>query len=844
LDLREFSETWIDVQETLIDIIVLGLLVFQFAAVAWVRPDDRLRCWVVGWLCILAHFGFELWRPTAGKWQSVQACALVDTLALGGIFFCISTMIVFEGRRRALRLWVGLTIPTLVCLSLAATGGAGARTLSFAVLLRQMMAVFLAARMRRNRQVVASMATLACLISGAWCLYGIQRGHPEIVIGALLSEIYLVTAIDFWNNVRLRTIAVRTISAGLVAWFAVFPVGYLFQRVWPQLSIDPDFWNLPKICVAVGMILLVIEEQILSARAAGEEYRLLFHGNPCPMWILDAETTQFLDVNQVALDQHGYTREEFLHLKLKEVLHAKMWEDALRQLAWPDPVPNRASWHIRKDGAVVPMDISAYSIHFHGRHCRFVMAQDVTEREALAQRLIDQAQHDALTGLSNRLLFREQLTEAVRQLTGTEKKLAILCLDIHRFKRINDVYGPRIGDECIQRVAAILRSRVRTVDFVARTGGDEFTIVLTEIESPAAAGQTAQELRELLIEPLLVKNYKIQLSLSMGLAFCPDDGAGADALWRSAEGALRRSQAAGVGQIVWLSPEVSRAAEKQIEIEAYMRKALNEDGYELVYQPLYGFDGRVHALEALLRLEHPQYGAISPVDFIPLAEEMGLIVPLGQWVIEQACRQLLLWRDQDMRMVPVAVNLSVMQLMHIDFAERLMETLEQYGINPHWIHLEVTETAAMLNLDEVSNQMAALSALGIRFSLDDFGTGHSSLGRLHQLRLSVLKIDRSFIRDLWRQKGTYSIVQAILSMAHSLGHEVVAEGVETESQLECLRELHCDLLQGFLLSRPVPPEQVPELANTIHPAFGLNSRMEPCPALPFPESVKVALKAS
>jgi EAL domain-containing protein (putative c-di-GMP-specific phosphodiesterase class I) len=267
-----------------------------------------------------------------------------------------------------------------------------------------------------------------------------------------------------------------------------------------------------------------------------------------------------------------------------------------------------------------------------------------------------------------------------------------------------------------------------------------------------------------------------------------------------------------------------------MEIEAYMSENLCDGRYKVVYQPLYGFDGQVHSLEALLRLNHPTYGAVGPDVFIPIAEATGLIISLGQWVIEEVCRQIVAWSDQGMRMVPVAVNISALQLMHVDFSERFVETLIRYGVDPMWIHLEVTESAVIGNLDAVSNQMAALSALGISFSLDDFGTGLSSLGRLHKMSTSILKIDVSFTRDLCAKGGTYSIVQAIISMAHSLGHVVVAEGVETEMQLACLRQLHCDLLQGFLLARPAIPEAIPALTKTIHPAIANPSQANcyPC----------------
>jgi diguanylate cyclase (GGDEF)-like protein/PAS domain S-box-containing protein len=751
-------------------------------------------------------------------------------------------MVLIEGIKRTLWVSSAITVSTLVCVNLATSGYGGTRWLWIAVIARQVLAILLGVQ-GRNRDAIKSLRALALLIAMVWMVYGIHSGHPEVVVLALLAELFLLAAIDFGSYSWRRSLATYTMIISLVAWAAVFPVAYFVGQFWPRIAIDNDFWNMPKLCVATGMILLVIEEQIRAERGLTEEYRLLFEGSPRSMWILDVETLRILDVNQAALDLHGYTRAEFLRLKLADILESGMVDEATRQVKWREPSPTRASRHIRKDGSVVPMDITAHNIEFHGRRCRFIMAQDVTEREALAQRLIDQAQHDALTGLANRMLFGEQLTEAVQQIRGVDDKLAILCLDIQRFKRVNDVYGPRIGDACIQRVASILRTRVHALDLLARTGGDDFTLVLTGIRSAAAAEQVAIELREVLTQPLQVDDYRIQLSLNMGLAFYPDDGKDANALWRSAESALRRAQDAGGGQIAWLSPEVSKAAEKQIDIEAYMRVALDGNGYHLVYQPLYGFDGQVQGLEALLRLDHPRYGPISPVDFIPIAEETGLIVPLGQWVIEQACRQLLLWRNQGMRMVPVSVNLSLLQLMRMDFAGRLMATLKKYGIDPQWIHLEVTETAAMLSLDEVSKQMAAVSSLGVMFSLDDFGTGQSSLARLHQLHLSELKIDRSFINDLRLHEGSYSIVQSILSMAHSLGHRVVAEGVETEEQLECLRGLHCDLLQGFLLSRPVRPEEIPALASAAHPAFGRSPGVKSYPPQAVQEHAEAALLA-
>lgn len=810
-------------QAIFVNIVVLGLLVFLFGVVFWTRPDDRLRCWIAGWLCVLAHFAAASFNPASAIWIGVRDCVTVDTLALAGVFLAVSTHILTERRRASALTGILLTTATLLCLNVAVMGPKNIWLLCCLVLARQGTAVYATWRVRPRRWPVASIVLLAAFFSSAWMVYGALHARPQIVTCALLAEIYLVTAIEFWNSGWQRTVALKAIVAGLAAWAAVFPASLLMHVFLSQTGVSLEMWNIPKFCVAVGMILMVFEEDTRAAQALTEEYRLLFEANPHPLWVTDCTTLQFLRVNQAALDAHGYRRDEFLRLKLTDIL-----------APGATPALGRASRHVRKDGSILPMDITPHNIVFQGKPCRFVLGIDVTERDELERKLVRQAHHDALTGLPNRILFQEKWKEAVCESRAGQEKLAILCLDIHRFKRINDIYGVQIGDECLKRVAEILVSQARSKDIVARTGDEEFAMALSGVKSAASVEQAASELREILAEPLLIEGYKVQLTFSMGLAVCPDDGTEAMALWRGAESALRMAQAAGGAQTVWLSPELNRAAEKQIELETYMRAQLEEGGFHLAYQPFYSFDGSVLGLEALLRLDHPIRGAVSPAEFIPIAEETGLIVPLGQWVLEEVCRQLNAWREQGMHPVPISVNVSGMQLMRIDFPARVMETLKRYGIDPQWIHLEVTETVAMGNLAEVAERMTSLTSRRISFSIDDFGTGHSSLGRLHQLPISVLKIDQSFIAQLGAQNGTYSIVQAIISMAHALGHRLVAEGVETEDQLASLRDLECDLLQGFLLSRPVAPERVPDLVATRHEAFSYVSCVEDKnPLLPF-----------
>ena len=805
-------------QEFLVDAVIVGLFVFLFAAMSSGRGDVRLRLWTAGWLSILAHFLAELWQPTGHGWQVVHGSISISALAVGGTCFVFSATIHRAKGKLVKHLGMGLVVLTLVALSLAVDGTCPRWVLAVLVAARQADAVFLAMQARKIRLQFFALSALVCLTTGAWMLAGVLYGQPEIVIYALLGEIYFIAAIDFYANGWYQSAALKTMIGGFAAWGAVFPLAYWAARLWPHFAIDREVWNVPKFCVAVGMILVVIEEDTRAAHALGEDYQLLFDGNPEPLWLVEIDTLRFLGANQAALDLHGYTREEFLQLKLTDVLPPEVWEVTKGNVRSGQETHHRKVRQLRKDGANVFFDVRVRETVFQGKRCRFAMAIDVTEQEELKHELDRKAVHDQLTGLPNRILLPDLLAKAVKHAVEAKEKLAVLSIDIDRFKRVNDVYGLRIGDECIERVAELFVSRLRSLDIVARTGGDEFTIVVTGLKSTVTAEQAVHDLLGAIAEPLIIQGYKIELPISIGVAVGPDDGVDALALWRGAERARVEAKAAGGSRAEWFSAELRKAAEEQMELEAYLRTRMDEGGLHLAYQPIYGLDGTICSMEALLRLDHPDFGVVSPVKLIPIAEAAGLIIPLGEWVIEEACRQLLIWKSEGVPLVPVAVNVSGLQIVHVDFARRLMSTLERYSIDPRLMHIEVTESVAMRNVADVTEQMKALSAKGIEFSIDDFGTGHSSLSRLSQLGASILKIDKSFMTPNCTENA-HTIVQAIITMAHTLGHKVVAEGVETEQQLACLRELHCDLFQGYLLSRPVAPDLIPALMGAVHPAF-------------------------
>jgi len=819
-------------QDAAIAIAYSTLLVFLFGTVAWVRrPDDRVVCWFAGWLMLLCAYAAVFSELHAGGWHRIAATVLaVDLIAMVGIFFVVASAIPERGRRFGILLGTVITVPTLLCLTLATLNVQSRWLLVAAVLMRQLPLIFTGWEMRRFRRkfglaLVALRSTDALLLVGL-----IAYGNFRWIAPVILGEVFCAAGMGVWNTRTGRTIGMRVAAFGLLAWAAAYPLAELVHRIWPQIAIYSDIWNPPKVCVAVGMMLIVFEEGVRDTRALARDYRLTFDGNPSPLWIFDVETLRFLAVNDAACALHGYTREEFLELRLPDILHPEMRAIAIREAREPKPTPNQASRHLRKDGTALPIDITAYSTIFKGRPCRFVLGLDATNREHLVKELEYQQGHDALTGLKNRQAFEVRLSQAVAKAIEDEKKLAILCIDLYHFKRLNEVYGPRLGDLCVQFAASVLSAHLRPGDFVARTGDGEFAMVLTGLKDLTAAEQMTSRLNEKLKEPVWIGGYEIPISFSIGLAVCPEDGRDGITLWRPAENALHRAQTGGSGEVVWLSPDLRLAAEKRLEIASTIAKMLEEDRFHLVYQPLYASDGTVSGLEALLRLNHPRYGAIEPSIVVDTAEETGLIVQLGHWVLDRACQQLKAWMDEGVNLVPLAINVSAMELMHKGYAERMAQTLLEYSINVDWIHLEVTETAAMDNLKALSGEMSVLSALGCRFSIDDFGTGHSSLGRLHQLPISILKIDRSFVEQLCETENgetSLTIVQVVLSMAHALGLHVVAEGVETECQLKRLSQLGCDLFQGFLLSRPVLPEEVPALLERKHPAFKMAQASPP-----------------
>ena len=439
-----------------------------------------------------------------------------------------------------------------------------------------------------------------------------------------------------------------------------------------------------------------------------------------------------------------------------------------------------------------------------------VLEEQIEEARVYSQQLSHQANHDILTSLPNRILLQDRLNQALARCRRSKAMMAVFSIDLDRFKQVNDTFGHRVGDLYLKEVAQRLSSRVRDGDTLARTGGDEFTAILENVRSPEDASGVARALIETLHRPIVLEGASHMASASIGVALYPFDGSDSDSLRRAADQAMTRAKHQGAGHLETSSEE----ARETLDIESTLRKALEVGGFHLQFQPQVRRDGSIAALEALLRFRHPKLGMLPPSRFIPIAEESGLIVPIGDWVLQEVCRQGVEWRSKFGVGMRIAVNVSPLQFSRADFATNVASIFRKSGYDPSLIELELTETLVMRDVQESSRQLSQLKRLGFHIAVDDFGTGYSSLSYLHQLPIDTLKIDKSFIDKVTEPAGTRPIVEAVLSLSRSLSLTTIAEGVESREQCEILNQLGCDIIQGFYFFKPLPIDSVEQLLST------------------------------
>jgi diguanylate cyclase (GGDEF)-like protein/PAS domain S-box-containing protein len=430
--------------------------------------------------------------------------------------------------------------------------------------------------------------------------------------------------------------------------------------------------------------------------------------------------------------------------------------------------------------------------------------EDITERQRSEERIAHMARHDALTDLPNRVLLREQLEHELKRVKRGEC-LAVLCLDLDQFKGVNDALGHPVGDELLKMVSVRLRGCTREIDTVARVGGDEFAIIMTQIQQPTDAAALSKRIRESVTKPYQIDGHQIVTDISIGISVAPIDAVTPDPLLRNADMALYGAKADGRGTFRFFEPEMNTRMKTRRELEMDLRKALLGREFELHYQPLVNLETNdVNAFEALLRWDHATRGMVSPAEFIPIAEETGLIVPLGEWVLRTACEEAVNWPDH----IKVAVNLSPAQLNNRNLLTMVKEALTETGMSAHKLQLEITETVLLQNTFATLATLHELRRMGVQIALDDFGTGYSSLSYLRSFPFDKIKIDRSFIQDLSNGAEPLAIVNAVAGLAKCLNMTSTAEGVETQQQLEALQSIGCTEMQGYLFSCARPAGEI------------------------------------
>lgn len=538
-----------------------------------------------------------------------------------------------------------------------------------------------------------------------------------------------------------------------------------------------------------------------------------------------------VEANATAERVYGRKREELVQMSMRDLRAPDTLEQIPAQMAQvlKDKRTLFITRHIDREGHLIPVEVSARVVSTQEGERILVVIRDISERLAAQDQLVYQEQHDALTGLPNLILFRERLAQAMALSHHQHKRLAVLVLNLNRYKLINDTFGHSKGDVVLQSISRRLANALPPEATIARQGGDEFLILLPFIEHESEIARTAGQLLATFVQPFSLDGKDLYPSATIGISVFPSDSDELETLLQQANTALHHAKAVQPGSYCFFTTHFNTQFSHRLEIEIKLRQALENDQFCLYYQPLLDLQtGELTGVEALTRWQLPDQEPIPPSVFIPVAEETGLIVPLGHWVIETACRQFLVWQKLRLPVPKVAVNLSVRQFNDPGLEKMIREILTQTGLSPSCLEIEITESVLLDNVEQAMKVLSALKRMGITLAIDDFGTGYSSFSYLHHLPVDKLKIDRSFTNDIGGSSGA-KVAIGIIQLAHSLGLKVLAEGVETQEQLDFFRCHLCDEFQGYLASRPLPFDTFTERAKSGPFPFWLST-------MPYPAS--------
>ncbi|MDD5175329.1 MAG: EAL domain-containing protein [Sterolibacterium sp.] len=566
--------------------------------------------------------------------------------------------------------------------------------------------------------------------------------------------------------------------------------------------------------VVAGLLHFLDKQELATEalEASEEKFRAFFEGGGDAFFLLDVDG-YFKEVNPAACERLGYAREELLGMQVKDIcttesfaLRAKRAEALQRNghLVFE-------SGYITKSGDAVPVEVNSKVMTFNRRPHIFAHVRDISERRKTEEKIEFLAHHDILTGLPNLLMLKDRFELALAYAERAGVKVGLMFLDLDNFKTINDSLGHQYGDALLQEVATRLSGCVRDTDTISRHGGDEFLIVLADLRDPDAINSVAAKIHSLLTPPFNINSHELSTSPSIGVAVYPDDGRDFDTLLKMADTAMYQAKEAGRNTYRFFTERMNADALEQLNLGNALRHGLERKEFQLYYQPQVDLEtGNIVGAEALLRWWSSEYGLIMPDRFISIAENSGLIVPIGEWVLNEACRQAVVWRDAGLPNLVVGVNLSAVQLKRGDLEKMVAKALSTSGLDPGRLELELTESMLIHDTEKVLATVTRLKALGIKLAIDDFGTGYSSLSYLRRFQVDKLKIDQSFIRDIANDPEDAAIVRAIVQMARSLKLRTIAEGVESEAMLEHLRDYQCDEAQGYLYSKPMPAEEFAE----------------------------------
>ncbi|HUW50647.1 MAG TPA: EAL domain-containing protein [Sulfuricella sp.] len=492
-----------------------------------------------------------------------------------------------------------------------------------------------------------------------------------------------------------------------------------------------------------------------------------------------------------------------------DTFYREMWESLLETGHWQGEI-----WNKRKNGEIYPEWMSVGNVkNDQGETTHFVGTfSDITQRKAAEERINYLAHHDALTGLPNRTLLNDRIGQTLAACQYQHHKAALLLIDLDRFKNINESLNHDFGDHLLQLVAERLGGCIRALDTLARSGGDEFVVLMSEVHNLGEISVMAKAILTAMNQPFQVEGQEIIITSSIGISVYPDDGDDTQTLLKNADVAMYRAKEQGRNNCQFYTQNMNVRTFETLVLENSLRHALKLQQFELHYQPQLDIaSGTIIGMEALIRLHHPELGMVPPANFIPIAEETGLIVPIGEWVIQQACIQTKAWHDLGYDDLHVAVNLSARQFRQPGLVQTVEKALADSGLPPARLELELTESILMQDTEETLATLLRLKDMGVQLSIDDFGTGFSSLGYLKRFNLDKLKIDQSFVRDITSDPNDLAIARAVIALGHSLNLKVIAEGVETAEQLALLRENGCDEMQGYYFSRPRPAGEIPQL---------------------------------